>query len=197
MYLNFQPDRTLQNKLETILYSSDISWNIHNSTISSYFEPEFGYDERIMDPATVPVSLIYSDELDYIPQPELWNDVKEILYSCCSEAKLKPIRITRVKANLLVRDPDFTSDKFNIPHRDYEEDDVMSLIYYVNDSDGDTCMFPNYNKYADDLGEPVRFSPIRGRSIIFKSNTYHASSCPINNFRRIVINFCFTYERIE
>ena len=197
MFLNFQPDQTLQDKLETILYSSDIEWNIHNSTISSDFIPPYNYDARIVDPVIVPVSLIYADELDNIPQPVLWEDVKSILYSCCKEANIKPLNIIRVKANMLGRDPDFTANNFKIPHRDYEEDNVMSLLYYVNDSDGDTCLFPNFNSYSRTLGEPVRFSPKKGRTIIFKSNAWHASSCPINNFRRIVINFCFTYEKIK
>ena len=59
----------------------------------------------------------------------------------------------------------------------------ISIIYYVNNSDGDTFFFDKK------LNTVKRISPRQGRAVVFNSNMRHAACCPINSVYRQVINF--------
>jgi len=89
-----------------------------------------------------------------------------------------------VKANLLF--PMFEDEIQCHPlHTDREEAESKSMIYYVNDSDGPTRFF-------DEHGNIIKtVYPKKGTAVLFPSNTIHASSCPINSSKRIVINYVF------
>lgn len=100
-------------------------------------------------------------------------------------------RIVRIKVNMLLRDPTYGVNKYHIPHSDHTEDSE-SVIYYVNDSDGDTFLFnekPNINLTNITIRD--RISPVKGRLVLFDSSYLHASSSPIISSERIVINFVF------
>ena len=58
----------------------------------------------------------------------------------------------------------------------------MVIIYYVNDSDGDTCIFDNEGKVQH------RISPKKGRFLVFDGNRKHAGSHPYHANYRVVIN---------
>ena len=63
-----------------------------------------------------------------------------------------------------------------------------SLLYYVNDSDGDTKFFDN------DYNQIQSVTPKKGRSVFFNSNLLHAGSNPIKNDVRIVVNSILEVE---
>ena len=66
----------------------------------------------------------------------------------------------------------------------------MSVLYYVNDSDGDTLIFDkNYPSEPKDMKILARYQPKKGACAIFNSTIYHASCNPINSNKRIVINY--------
>jgi hypothetical protein len=62
---------------------------------------------------------------------------------------------------------------------------VISFLYYVKDSDGDTLFFgKNMN---DEIS--IRVKPKKGRVVLFDSHIYHASVDPHYDNKRIIINF--------
>jgi len=70
------------------------------------------------------------------------------------------------------------------------------LLYYVNDSDGDTFIFnetysPGDEEFPSDFTLKERVSPKKGRAIVFDGLTYHNSSKPVNNTARYIINIDF------
>lgn len=72
-------------------------------------------------------------------------------------------------------------------HPDLRSEDVeggITILYYVNDSDGDTYFF-NDTECID------RFSPIKGNALIYPANTYHAGSTPTATLNRSVLNMVF------
>jgi hypothetical protein len=79
----------------------------------------------------------------------------------------------------------------NHKHTDMsEKHKSISVIYYVNDSDGDTIFFgKNVN---DEIS--LRVKPKKGRIVLFDSCIYHASTDPFNNNKRIIINFILKKE---
>jgi hypothetical protein len=87
----------------------------------------------------------------------------------------------------------FKTNKYGVPHYDRKELNSKILIYYINDSDGDTVIFDEFcngeiNSEKKTISQ--RITPKKSRAIMFDSNRYHSASWPSENTRRIVnINF--------
>jgi hypothetical protein len=92
--------------------------------------------------------------------------------------------IKRCKINLLCKNYSYPKDCYQTPHQD--DINCKTLLYYVNDSDGDTLFFDA--KYGDII---ERVTPERGSAILFDSNEWHASSPPKIHNSRVVINVVF------
>ncbi|CAB5221014.1 Oxoglutarate/iron-dependent dioxygenase [uncultured Caudovirales phage] len=100
-------------------------------------------------------------------------------------------RLLRVKVNMLLKDSTYKFNNYHIPHSDYTQESE-SVIYYVNDSDGDTFIFnekPDINLTKITIRD--RISPVKGRALLFDSSYLHASSSPVISSERIIINFVF------
>lgn len=83
----------------------------------------------------------------------------------------------------------------NNPHTDSRINHFV-VLYYVNDTDGDTFMFDQLA--GDDTSSFTvykRITPKKGRAIIFNGSRYHASSTP-TIAQRCVINFTMTNLKI-
>ena len=98
------------------------------------------------------------------------------------------------KCNLIPQDSFYGLHEYHPPHIDSKDvnDNTYTLVYYVNDSDGDTFVFNE--KYGDeftDLTIAHRQTPKEGCVLLFKSSNYHASSSPINTKSRVVITIVF------
>jgi len=87
----------------------------------------------------------------------------------------------RIKANLLMPYPN--SPMHHPRHADTNNTDgnYVTINYYVNDSDGDTFLFPRNQA-------PIQITPKANSAVIFDSKMMHCSSNPINSDRRVVIN---------
>lgn len=107
---------------------------------------------------------------------------------------VKPIvGIQRVKFNLLWKCTE-TDGRWNFPHVDTYDivnSDLTkwSVLYYVNDADGDTVFFTPE--------ETIRVTPKRGRAVIFPANIEHAGTNPSVSEERIVLNIVIDVEPTE
>ncbi len=104
-------------------------------------------------------------------------------------------RIVRIKLNLITKDSGYPVGFYNAPHIDYIGNNIISFVYYVNDSDGDTIIF---DKCLDgnghnitELNEVYRQTPKMGTGVAFNSQQLHTSSSPKLTDRRVVINYVF------
>ena len=84
------------------------------------------------------------------------------------------------------------------PHLDFDCDVTNGVVYlyYVNDSDGDTRIYPKMNKIEDFKYQkyfPVRVNPKKGRILRMSLKTWHTSDVPRKYNKRIVGNFVFTH----
>lgn len=89
--------------------------------------------------------------------------------------------IVRLMANMQLIRPEWS---LNAPHPDFHDPRYITILYYVNDSDGDTYFF--------ERGECInRASPIKGSAAVYPSSLMHAGSTPTKTETRVVINMCF------
>ena len=106
-------------------------------------------------------------------------------------------RIQRIKANLYPRRQGYPDDCYQIPHVDMWDhengvpDAGETFLYYVNDSDGDTFFF------NESFGSPKysvlrRYTPKKGKGVLFDNGIVHASSPPRISECRMTLNFVFT-----
>jgi hypothetical protein len=104
-------------------------------------------------------------------------------------------RLIRIKANLIMGDSTYPEDFYNGAHADYYGDNLLSFVYYVNDSDGDTIIFDGKLDGNDHnirkLNIIDRQKPKAGMGIVFDSDQIHTSSTPRLTDRRVVINYVF------
>ncbi len=88
-------------------------------------------------------------------------------------------KIHRAKLNLMWRCKE-AGTRWNSPHTDNPNDGVLAIVYYINDTDGDTCIF-----YPEGT---VRVRPAKGAALILPANQPHASSHPTEALDRKVLN---------
>tara|TARA_B110000503_G_scaffold61049_1_gene96944 strand:- start:696 stop:1322 length:627 start_codon:yes stop_codon:yes gene_type:complete len=103
--------------------------------------------------------------------------------------------LTKLKINLQTSLPNNSPNTFNIPHIDNSSFTpyTYTLIYYANDSDGDTIIFNEKfeNSPIKNFSIYKKITPKKGRVIIFPTNTVHCGSHPTKSISRIVININF------
>lgn len=118
--------------------------------------------------------------------------VEPMMFILEEKLKIKLKQINRIKANLTTQNP-LLDPKVNIhqdlPTKECGENKYMTLLYYVNDSDGDTL-------FSDETKQNIidRVTPKENRAVWFDSRLWHASSPPVENKRRVVINFILEIE---
>ena len=101
--------------------------------------------------------------------------------------------VNRIKANLIHNLVHNEQSLINMNHTDLEshaEGNYISIVYYVDTSDGDTVI------YEEDR-ETVKLTvpPIKGNCVWFDAkNVWHRSNIPTHHKRRVVINFVLEVE---
>lgn len=107
---------------------------------------------------------------------DYFKTIEPMLYFAEEKLNLKTKSILRIKANLLTQqDSNIEESK----HVDCELENYKSLLFYVNDSDGDTLF----------LDTQTKVSPKENRAVLFDSKLNHTSTAPSIFKRRVVLNF--------
>ena len=107
-----------------------------------------------------------------------------MLSKACQYLKIPEAEIIQGRSFLQLPLKNIDTSIVDSPHIDLDPgDEHIVVLYYVNDSDGDTKFF---NK---DFELIKRVSPKKGKVVIFHSNTLHTSSNPIESPYRMVVNF--------
>jgi len=181
---NLLPD-TLVDDIYNELSSHEFPWHYNPISVSEHDitvapEKDKDYPEQFTH------GIVWENEL---VDHELFMLIRPILLFFEKDTGIIPHDIVRIKANLLVNKG--TASSYNIPHTDHVDSNVKTLLYYVNDSDGDTVLFNQ--KWGDELDftEMAVISPKAGRFVYFDSTQWHASSNPVNTKARYIININF------
>ena len=187
--------KDLYNNLLDLVQSKRFFW---------YYQSNIAYTnsvESIQDPNSITsfglTHNVWDAELGQVS--EALQYMGPIVESFQELAKIKINNFIRIKINLLVPIPGNTVNKYNGAHVD-QYSPHKSMIYYLNDSDGDTFLFNEKYDSIDQSTWPPLSAPTVKERITPKANSlyylengfnYHSSSNPINTERRFTINFNF------
>jgi hypothetical protein len=177
---NFIP-KPYQEDILNLLTSEDFPWFYHesisgsNSVLYNDHNLQYGFSHVFFNEGKENSPFYkFLIPLTYFIEEKMNKEVKEII---------------RVRAGMNTR----VSENINVhnPHIDYQTDHNV-LLYYVNNSDGDTIIY-NEKKEKDVKKFSIMntISPKMGRATIFNGLHYHSSSSPIKNSKRIVLNINF------
>lgn len=185
---------TYQAKLLDMSQDYSFDWHFGPSNIyeSTTVKPETFVDENTVDSFQY-THLFFHDVLT--GTDKLFDFVRPLIFTMIDRFKLQEFELQRCKANMLTNNRRFSLGKYNPPHVDGSFEH-WAIIYYMNDSDGDTVIFnETYGSQFTKLTEKQRITPKMGRAVCFPGKYFHASCNPINNDTRTVINIDFKVLR--
>ena len=104
---------------------------------------------------------------------------------------------SRVKINLLLRNHLVKNESnYSYPHLDSGKPH-LSMLWYLNKSDGDTVFFKNREDERDEeLVEEMRVSPKPNR-VVMSDGHYHAGTNPMNYEIRLAMNVGLHHNSVE
>jgi hypothetical protein len=185
---NFLP-RGYEDEIEKQMTSVEFPW-YYTSGVSYSWEENAKFianDSKIKDTDGFVNRLIIDNQ-----KLSGYGDlIRPLIYFIEDRFRIPVNHIIRARAVMIYKNPTF-GDFYNVPHVD-DMKEHKTLIYYVNDSDGDTVIFNerydgelNYSKKTVEQ----QVSPRKGRCVLFDGLRYHTGSVPKYN-NRILINLNF------
>ena len=118
-------------------------------------------------------NLVYEKSRNSIDN-NLFDRLECIIWTLSAVADLNKEDLIRIRFGMYV--PINHGDLHHTPHRDQITRHTV-LLYYVNDTDGDTFFFNNKGDIVE------RVSPKKNRLVIFNGSRLHASSNPSTGYR--------------
>ena len=161
--------------LEDILKSPELQWSYIPDSSGSV--PD---GERQFPSFSHPV--LNTADRNPITDKDMFFRLECVNHSVAKKAGLNLWNMNRVRLGMHIPDPTWTSH--HGPHTDQRpRHDVV--LYYVNNSDGDTYFFDDDEQVID------RITPKKNTMVVFDGHTVHASSYPTKG-QRITINFNYS-----
>jgi len=172
-------NKRYQDFLESVFLSDTFPVYLKPNTLGADYNPaDVFFDKNTVD---IP-QFIHNFVKNYTSSSPEANYVFSIFTEICENLKID-CSLYRCKLNLNYQHPSFDGTMYYTPHRDSSDPTMITGIYYLNDTDGDTIFFD------DNKNIIKRVSPKKGSLVHFKSNIFHAGQSPIKNNIRAVINF--------
>lgn len=161
-------------------YELSILGKSTNKRIKPTVDLHCKYEKTAIDESgNMPLSFVHLLKTPFETSKHMPNFYQIVDIYC---KKSNSIMYDILAGRIYVTTPQNTNKVHYEPHVDMEKWHKV-LLYYVNDSDGDTVFF---NKKDGKIIE--RVSPKKGRLVAFDGNIYHAAGIPKNN-HRCVVNF--------
>lgn len=165
---NYFPKYLQQSVHDDLL---DMDWGFKNSPYADFNSSRmFG------------ITLYHQTQHKKVMPNSIWNITQDIIDDILYDHSLTLYRILANMQGIY---------QYAEVHTDSSETNWLSLIYHVNDSEGDTCF---YNEKTGDVIHSVSFK--MGRMVIFPAHYWHQGMPPeryinpTNNFR-MSLGYCF------
>ena len=182
-----------QDSIKTLLTGEEFGWAFNNYSVSSAPLDQF---IQMDEPYKEHIQLRHVFTMDRKIKSDFFKYITPLFASFEMLTGKKIKGYYRIKANLLMPQQGVTTqyphidgfflDKKGVP----EAVGKTTLLYYVNDSDGDTVLYNEYytGERVNHITKQQSISPKKGRAVIFDSNQIHAGCAPVTSDYRMVIN---------
>jgi len=151
---------------------------------------EFGHNNSALNGPTPSFGhLAYWNQRDENPSIDFYNP---LLTAIQEKFNIQMTGLLRIRVGFLLTTAYSLPSmpyRHNKPHQDYDQDH-FTLVYYVNDTDGDTVIF-HETRPSEKYYSLEKCSPKKGRAILFDGRHFHASTCPKMFTTRIAITINF------
>jgi len=181
-------DIEIQNEIENYVYDKNLNWNIQkNITNSSGIHKNYSFPAQVLSEVNIDKNI-----LEFI-------DI--VIDNSLNKINKKLAKKYRIKINKTIPHHIDVNEEYRLLHIDQMEPHV-TIIYYINDSDGDTLIFNDKNnKHLKDIKEytnndnflnPKNFeltkclSPKKGRVVVFDGGTWHYGKYPTKGERNVI-----------
>jgi hypothetical protein len=140
---------------------------------------------------------VFVEDGDWEQKKEVYS--KSILPPLDAIAKLMGFdyNLMKLKSNFNYNDSK-SKDTCFIPHCDFEGVGGWTLLYYINDADGETIIFDhkgmNYLTLGKELQIKRTISPKQGSVVMFNQDYLHAGCPPTESDYRLIINYNITIK---
>lgn len=176
--------KRLSDEIENYVLS-DVSWRMKPATVKNGNARSWK-DKRVNE--YIQFGKALSTDIEYYFMNSILNGISK-------QSKHVIAGTHRSKFNLLTRNHKNYEDSFNSPHVDIFVPHYV-VLYYVNDSDGDTFIFEETSDEYEMARIPEienftikkRITPRKNRAILFDGRYFHTSSHPFKSPLRIVMN---------
>ena len=168
---NYAPIKTgsvskaMSNMIHQLVMSDNFSWFWNDFQIGDQFGAQYSGFTHVF--------YKFKINSEYFPQAH------ELVREIIKNENLQVNQLVRVQANLLTNIHANEIEISNSIHVDMDNPGFKSIVYYVDDSDGDTIIFGD---------QDCKVSPVKGTYVMFDSHTKHMASIPKKHKRRVVFN---------
>lgn len=185
---NFLPQWYFETLKDNILNNEDVKWIFVSKNIAG---EDSGYvTELPKAKSNIGFSHVF---FTYIPP---LTEVKTDMYPMFEPLLAKIEEDYDLKINMLHRiraviTPQAKEEGIHLPHTD-EATPHYTFLYYLNDCDGDTIFFNEYNPTENkNLTVEKRITPKANTGILFDGLHLHSSSVPVETEYRATLNINF------
>lgn len=190
-------------------FTRDVEWKMNQNHPYSEYEPR-GYEQGLILSENFNSFPIYTSNhmshkiIDVEKEMTFgdnvsWKflDVIPILHNFQKSKNFEfNYKIVNIDCSLKYKQDIKLKDSVNQPHFNFYHEHGYTVVYFVNDSDGDLIIYNEkfQNKPNDKLTIWKKITPKRGTVVVFPSNTLHSHNFPVKNPFKITINFNFIYN---
>lgn len=181
-------DEDYQDVIEDMMF--ECKWFYESDNVLGSQSSEMKY-RKFLSPKIYEVAPSFISNI--MIDKDVFPIVKPLIESSCKKINFHIRKIHRCIGSISpIID---VESKINNPHVNMAKSHLV-MLYYVNDSDGDTVLYDKsfddlkiVDEYVDnknDLNIVHRITPKRGRVVFFDGTVYHAPSTPTKNIRCII-----------
>ena len=182
--------KNVQEAIKSVALGEKVSW--YRQSRATYKET----DARIfpVTPDAIDVQQ-FTHAIYELTQPvsQLFSSMLPVITAIPHTIK----QLIRIKMNLGVYAKLDNENSYGMPHVDFTEisEPLITAIYYVNDSSGDTVIFNERFGSKGPLTVKTRVTPQQGRLVVFDGSLLHSGNTPRSNTPRVNVNInAFVYD---